>query len=193
MTILKFLSVFVFAFVAGVPLYALPATITLQPGPRPGLDELTIEQAARQLESSGKRDWELVEAARALVAERMVYSRRNSFDSPGRAFERGYGYCMQHAYALSDLLEEMGFQVEVVQAFQNEFTNGIVTSHAWVSVKVDSEIRYVDSLFYDEQEGKLDFIPRSEITTIPTAFKIFTFWGGPAVNAHRFYLTGKDL
>jgi len=193
MTILKFLAVFVFVFVAGVPLYALPATITLQPGPRPGLDELTIEQAARQLESSGKRGWDLVEAARALVAERMVYSRRNSFDSPGRAFERGYGYCMQHAYALSDLLAELGFQVEVVQAFQNEFTNGIVTSHAWVSVKVDSEIRYVDSLFYDEQEEKLDFIPRSEITTIPTAFKIFTFWGGPAINAHRFYLTGKDL
>jgi len=67
-----------------------------------------------------------------------------------------------------------------------------VTSHAWVSVKIDDEIRYIDPLFYDELKGKLDFIPLSEVTTIPTAFKILTFWGGPAVNAHRFYLTGKD-
>jgi len=46
---------------------------------------------------------------------------------------------------------------------------------------------------FDEQEGKLDITPLSEITTIPSAFKIFTFWGGIAVNAHRYYLTGKDL
>lgn len=193
MTIIKYAALFIFVFAAGVPLYAVPATLTLQPGQRSGVAALTIAAAAQQLAASGKSDWELVEAARSLVAERMAYSRRNSFDSPARAFERGYGYCMQHAYALSYLLAELGFDAEVVQAFQNEFSNGQVSSHAWVSVKIDSEVRYIDALFYDGQSGELDFIPLSKVTTIPDAFKIFTFWGGPAVNAHRFYLTGKDL
>lgn len=193
MAAIKFTALILIIFAAGVPVYALPATLSLQSGPRPGTEELTIEEAALLLSSSGETGWELVESARALVAERMAYSRRNSFDSPARAFERGYGYCMQHAYALSYLLEDLGFENEVVQAFQNEFPDGKVTSHAWVSVKIGGEIRHIDSLFYDEQARELDFTPRSEITTIPTVLKYFTFWGGPAVNAHRYYLTGKDL
>ena len=193
MTILKFTAFFLVAFAIGVPLYALPATLSLAPGSRPGIGGLTIHQAARQLESSGKSGWELVEASRALVGERMLYSRRNSFDSPSTAFERGYGYCMQHAYALSYLLAELGFESQVVQAFQNRFPDGKITSHAWVSVTLEDEIRYIDALFYDEQEGRIDFTPISTVTNIPTIFKFFTFWGGPAVNAHRFYLTGRDF
>lgn len=193
MTVIKFAALLFLIFAAGVPVYAVPATLSLQAGPRPGIEELTIDEAAILLSSTGETGWELVESARAIVAERMAYSRRNSFDSPSRAFERGYGYCMQHAYALSYLLEDLGFENEVVQAFQNEFPDGQVTSHAWVSVKIDGEIRHIDSLFYDEQAGDLDFTPLSEITNIPTVFKYFTFWGGPAVNAHRYYMTGKDL
>ena len=193
MTILKFTAFFLVAFAIGVPLYALPATLSLAPGSRPGIGGLTIHQAARQLESSGKSGWELVEASRALVGERMLYSRRNSFDSPSTAFERGYDYCMQHAYALSYLLAELGFESQVVQAFQNRFPDGKITSHAWVSVTLEDEIRYIDALFYDEQEGRIDFTPISTVTNIPTIFKFFTFWGGSAINAHRFYLTGRDF
>jgi hypothetical protein len=193
MTIIKYATIFLFIFAAGVPLYAVPATLSLKPGPRPGITEMSINEAVLLLSANGESGWELVESARALVAERMAYSRRNSFDSPERAFERGYGYCMQHAYALSYFLQKLDFDVEVVQAFQNKFPDGKVSSHAWVSVKIDGDIRHVDSLFYDQTSRKLDFTPLSEITTIPTTFKYFTFWGGPAVNAHRFYLTGKDL
>jgi hypothetical protein len=193
MTIIKYATIFLFIFAAGVPLYAVPATLSLKPGPRPGITEMSINEAVLLLSANGESGWELVDSARALVAERMAYSRRNSFDSPARAFERGYGYCMQHAYALSYLLKELGFEAEVVQAFQNKFPDGMVTSHAWVSVKIDSEVRHIDSLFYDQQAQSLDFTPLSEITTIPTTFKYFTFWGGPAINAHRYYLTGKDL
>lgn len=181
------------AILIGVPIYALPATLSLPPGFRPGVKRLTIDQAAQELEETGMKNWELVEAARALVEERMQYSRRNSFDSPGRAFERGYGYCMQHAYALASLLVELGFEARVVQAFQNRFPDGKVTSHAWVSVIVDDEIRYIDSLFYDDRDGVINFIPLSKVTGISPLFKLFTFWGGAGVNAHRYYLTGKDL
>lgn len=191
--IAKILLGSIIAILLGVLLYAVPATFSLPPGPRPGIEALTIEQAAQDLLETDKTDWELVEAARTLVAERMLYSRRNSFDSVGRAFERGYGYCTQHAYALISLLTELGFEAKVVQAFQNRFPDGVVTAHAWVSVRVNDESRYVDSLFYDEQAGVLDFTPLSEVMEISPTFKLIAFWGGTAVNAHRYYVTGKDI
>jgi hypothetical protein len=193
MLVVKLILIALIVILVGVPLYAVPATMTLPTGPRPDLEELTIQGAAAQLRNSGKTGWELVEAARALVAERMQYSRRNSFDSAGKAFERGYGYCTQHAFALKHLLAELGFNAKVVQAFQNRFPDGEITAHSWVSVKLNEEARYVDSLFYDERAGQLDFTPLSEITDISPAFKLVAFWGGTAVNAHRYYLTGKDL
>lgn len=193
MLAIKAVVIAIFVILIGVPLYAIPATLTLPVGLRPGLEDLTIHQAAVQLRSSGKTDWELVEAARALVAERMQYSRRNSFDSSGRAFERGYGYCTQQSYALKHLLTELGFDAKVVQAFQNRFPDGKVASHSWVSVTVDGETRDIDSLFYKEDLGELDFTPLSEVTEISPAFKLVAFWGGPGVNAHRYYLTGKDM
>ena len=193
MIIVRTSLIILMAILVTVPLYALPATLTLPAGPRPGLEELTIQGAAQQLKDTGKTGWELVEAARALVADRMQYSRRNSFDSSGRAFERGYGYCTQHSYALQHLLTELGFEAKVVQAFQNRFPDGEVASHSWVSVTVDDETRHIDSLFYKEDAGELDFTPLSGVTEISPAFKLVAFWGGTAVNAHRYYLTGKDL
>jgi transglutaminase-like putative cysteine protease len=176
----------------GVPLYALPATMSLPSGRRPGVERLTIAQAAARLRAGGKSGWDLVEAARARVAERMQYCRRNSFDGAAKAFARGYGYCVQHAYALADLLTQLGFEAKVVQAFRNRFPDSEVSSHAWVSVRVDGESRQVDSLFYDEQTRQITFEPLSKVTGIAPIFKAFTWWGATAVNAHRFYLSGKD-
>jgi transglutaminase-like putative cysteine protease len=180
------------AVAVGVPAYALPATLSLSRGQRPGIGKLTLSQAARQLRESSETGWDLVEAGRALVGERMQYCRRNSFDSAAKAFERGYGYCVQHAYALADLLTRLGFEAKVVQALRNRFSEGEVSSHAWVSVTVDGETRYVDSLFYDEQAGRITFTPLSQVTDLSPLFKAFTWWGATAVNAHRFYVSGKD-
>ena len=94
---------------------------------------------------------------------------------------------------MKHLLAELGFKAKVVQAFQNKFPDGEVTAHAWVSVRVEDETRYIDSLFYKEGTGELDFTPLSEVTEITPTFKLLAFWGGTAVNAHRYYLTGKDL
>ena len=182
------------AFAAGVPLFALPATLSLPRGQRPGVDKLTIEQAAQQLcANSDQAGWDRVEAARALVGQRMSYSRRNSFDSADKAFERGYGYCMQHAYALAHLLEALGFEAQVVQAFQNRFADGKATSHAWVRVTLGGETRDIDPLFWDAQAGQPAFVSLSPVTGISPLFKAFTWWGAPAVNAYRYYRTGKDL
>jgi transglutaminase-like putative cysteine protease len=180
------------ALAIGVPLYALPAALTLPPGPRPGLEALTLPQAARRLQQAGKTGWPLVEAARRLVAERMRYSRRNSFDTSSRAFARGYGYCTQQAYALAGLLARLGFESRVVHAFQNRFPDGRVGAHAWVRVTVGGETRDIDSLLYDPQTGEITFRPRSKVQAIDPVFKLMAWWGATAVNAHRYYLTGSD-
>jgi len=190
--LLKIAPLAALAIAAGVPLYALPATLSLPRGQRPGVAKLTIPQAAQQLRQTGETEWALVEAARALVGQRIQYCRRNSFDSAAKAFERGYGYCMQHACALAHLLAQLGFEARVVQAFQNRFPNGDVTSHAWVSVTVDGKTRHIDPLFWDAQADRIAFTPLSRVTGISPAFKALTWWGATAVNAHRFYSTGKD-
>jgi hypothetical protein len=153
---------------------------------------MTLPQAAEQLIKTDKSGPELIEAARAMVAGRMIYSRRNSFDSYTTAFERGYGYCSQHAEALANLLSRLGFEAEVVHAFRNRFSDGSVASHAWVQVHDDDRVVYVDSLFYDTQRSEITFTPLSEVGEVPSVLKILERWGAGAVNAHRYYRTGKD-
>ena len=180
------------ALLGGLPVYALPATLSLPRGRRPGLAPLTIPQAAQQLKASGKSGWALVEAARALVAERMAYCRRNSFDIHWRAFERGYGYCQQQAYALADLLTRLGFEARVVGALRNRFPDGRVTGHAWVRVILDEQAHDIDSIAYNRQAGQIDFTPLTRVFAYTPVFRILAGWGSIAVNAQRYYKTGTD-
>ncbi len=186
------LALAVVSVVSGLPLYALPATLSLPPGPRPGIEVLTLPEAARRLRATGKRGMALVEAARALVAGRMQYCRRNSFDSPGKAFERGYGYCTQQAYALVELLTRLGFEARVVHAFRNRFPDGSGGGHAWVRVWVDGNVRSVDSIHYDAEAGQPTFTALSPVLNHTPLFRLLSQWGEAAVNAHRYYLSGKD-
>jgi transglutaminase-like putative cysteine protease len=181
------------AVLVGLPLYALPATLSLPRGRRPGLPPLTLAEAADQLRASGKTGWELVEAARALVGERMAYCRRNSFDCYPRAFARGYGYCVQHAEALYDLLARLGFQSEMVHALRCRFPHGKVASHAWVQVTLADETRPVDPIFYWATSREISFVPLSPIAPLSPLIRLLSYWASPAVNAHRFYRTGKDF
>jgi hypothetical protein len=178
--------------VAGMPLYALPATLSLPPGPRPGIKNLTLSDAAEQLANTGQTDATLAESARALVEARMQYCRRNSFDSPARAFQRGYGYCTQQAYALADLLTQLGFRAGVVHAFRNQFPDGSVGGHAWVRVTIDGQEKDIDSVLYDACKEELTFTPLSKVLNHTPRLRILTQWAEAAVNAHRYYRTGKD-
>ncbi len=177
----------------GVPAYALPANFSLGWRMRPGLNPLTLSQAAQQLRNSGKKGWHLVEAARTLVAARMHYSRRNSYDPPTKAFERGYGYCIQQAYALVDLLTRLGFEAQVVHAFRNKLPDGNVSGHAWVRVTYGNESRQIDTIHYDPQTGQLTHTPITEVQAVTPMAGLFFGWGCTAANAHRYYLSGKDM
>lgn len=177
---------------AGVPLYALPATLSLPCGRRPGIEPLTIHQAACRLQTSGKKGWDLIEASRSLVADRMSYSRRNSFDPAPKAFSRGYGYCQQMSFALTALLCKMGFEAKVVQAFRNRFPDGRVGGHAWVTVTYQGETRHIDACLWDEESSRPDFTPLSKVTEVGPIFRVVAGWGSTAVNAYRYYKTGVD-
>lgn len=181
------------AIIIGLPLYALPATLSLAAGRRPGIEKLTLEDAAVRLAATGQTGPALVEATRALVTDRMQYCRRNSFDSPTTAFQRGYGYCVQQAYALADLLARLGIEAKVVQAFRNRFPDGTVGGHAWVRVTVDGEERDIDLIFYAAETGELTFTSLTSVTNHTPLFKLVTQWGEAALNAHRYYRTGKDM
>lgn len=181
------------ATIVGLPLYALPATLSLPPGPRPGVEEMTLAEAADLLKGTGKKGADLAEAARALVADRMQYCRRNSFDSPARAFQRAYGYCTQQAYALTDLLARLGIEAKPVYAFRNRLADGRVAGHTWVRVTLDGNERDIDSLHYDADTGELTFVPLTTVRDHTPLFKWVTKWGEAAVNAHRYYRTGKDF
>ncbi len=180
------------AVVLGAMLFALPATLSLPPGIRPGLEDLTLGTAAARLQASGLKGPELMEETRLLVGERMAYSRRNSFASSRRAFRRGYGYCQQRAYALRDLLRELGFQARVVQAFRNRFPNGEVSGHAWVRVTVQGQNRDLDPGYQDAADRSLQFESLSPVTRMSFAFRLFSGWGCIAANAYRYYRTGGD-
>jgi hypothetical protein len=66
---IKIMLIAVGVMMAGVPLYALPATLSLPPGRRPGLEPLTILEAAWKLKATGRSGLELIEEAHALVAQ----------------------------------------------------------------------------------------------------------------------------
>lgn len=183
---------FLITLVLAVLLYAIPASLSLKRGRRPGLRPLTLFMAANQLIDTGLEGIELVEAARSLVAKRMVYCRRNSFDTYTRAFDRGYGYCQQHAYALVYLLNELGFEAKVVHALRNRFADGTTAAHAWVQVLVNGQWRWIDSLFYDEEVLSITFNPLTKVRSYSPAFRLLADWGCLAANAHRYYLTGRD-
>lgn len=189
---IKITSGALFSILLGVPLFALPATISLSRGMRPGLKHQNIMQAVNSLQVSGMKGWALVEAARKLVEGRMAYSRRNSFDIASKAFERGYGYCQQQAYALKEILTRLGFDARVVGAFRNRFPDGRIGGHAWVQVMFEGETHDIDTLFYNEMAGKINFTPLSAVFGYTPAFRVLAGWGSTYVNAYRYYTTGKD-
>lgn len=83
--------------VVALYLYTLPGLRRLPKDKARSLNGITtIDDAVRYLRGAGKTDWELVAEAQRLVNAKMEYSRRNGWDTPGRAFRRGMGYCQQH-------------------------------------------------------------------------------------------------
>jgi transglutaminase-like putative cysteine protease len=121
----------------------------------------------------------------------MAYCRRNSFDSYAKAFERGYGYCQQSAYALAAILRDLGFHAEPVHCERCEFPDG-PGGHAWVRVEYHGEVRDLDPMYQAEDGVGLVFRPLGSVRRYTPFFRALSGWGCTAVNAIRYYRTGSD-
>jgi hypothetical protein len=183
---------FLMLVVLGVMLYALPATVSLPGGPRPGVKELTIDDAAERLSQTDLDGWDLIEKARLLVGERFSYCRRNSFDSYRKAFQRGYGYCQQEAYALAALLRKLGFDARPVHCEHCDFASKEDTGHAWVQVVYGGGVYDIDSKYMDHVQGELLFQTNSSVRRYTPLFRLLAGLGCTAANAYRYYKTGSD-
>ncbi|RJO60995.1 MAG: hypothetical protein C4542_07640 [Dehalococcoidia bacterium] len=86
--------------------------------------------------------------AQNLTARKFDYSRRNPWDTPERAFERGQGYCQQQALALQIIYDHLGTDCRPVYAARCRFEARMIdgqmareriTGHTWLKVKIDGK------------------------------------------------------
>jgi len=192
LNIFRYIGISILVILVIFTLYALPAIFSLPHGIRPGLEPMTIEEAVAGLRDTGRTDAELIEEARSMVGERMVYCRRNSYNSYEKAFKRGYGFCQQQAFALARLLKDLGYDAVPVQAIRTQFPDGNIGGHAWVMIYLNGEALYIDPVYYDPAKQEVTFIPLSQVTGYSTFFRILAGWGCASINAHRFYVSGSD-
>lgn len=172
-------------------LIALPALFGIPLGMRKELQPLTIEAAADELKSSGETGWDLVREATFLVHYRMKYSRCASFNRADSAFRRGYGYCQQQAFALRNILLELGFETEVKGATFTRLHDGRTVPHMWVIVTHQNEKREYCPVFPDPVTGRITFQAKSKPLILRNAFRIFTGWVAAGINGIGFLYRGE--
>jgi hypothetical protein len=145
--------------------------VLLLPGPvklrlhyrRTTLDGVTtLDDAVDACRRTGLRGWELVAYAQRLVARKFaIYSTRNLWDTPARAFEYGMGYCTQYNLALKQLLDQLGFETEAVFARKVCVSTdpAWTLGHTWLRVTVQGEVREVCAGRMDNTPGHVHFKP----------------------------------
>lgn len=155
---------------------------------------MTIAEAIGECRSTGFAGWLLVEYAQKFVNAHMQYSWFNSFDMPGKAFERGMGYCWQQAGALNMILRGLGFDSRLVHAFRNRFPDtereGVlihigVSGHVWCRVKVGGEERDVCPGSPANKPGVIHFEPLSKVKDYKGLVTVFGYLGSAALNRKR--------
>ena len=153
----------------------------------------TIGDAVHACQESRKSRWALVEYAQKLVARKFTYSRRNSWESPEKAFARGQGYCVQQALALRKIYDRLGIVAKVVRG-REDFPESIIHevrepagnfNHAWLEVTIAGESKYVCPGNDQNAPGKLDFKITGKVRPYTKLMHFLTFSGAIMVNAAR--------
>lgn len=197
----KGILLFVFSVWAGLLLVAgvvwiIGACLSRREAPR---NIRTIEATAEECrmwqvtQGAGTAlDWPLVEYAQKTVARQMShYGFWNAFDSPGRAFRRGMGYCWQRASALELILRQLGFEVRKVHAFLNRFPPrevegesipGHCLGHVWLRVTIDGVEKDVCPGDVDNAPGSLHFKSLTRVREWGPVIFLLTYLGVPVFN-----------
>lgn len=170
------------AFIAACLVLLIPGTLKLRPYyRRTELDGITtLDDAVRACRLTGLQGWDLVAYAQQRVARKFViYSTRNLWDTPARAFEYGIGYCTQYNLALKHILDRLGFDTEAVFAWKvrvltdPDWTMG----HTWLRVNVKGEVREVCAGHIDNVPGRVHFEPVTPIHHGSTAILLLMHLG----------------
>jgi hypothetical protein len=176
-------------------LYTLPGLRLLPPERRTSLAGVTtIPDAVEARRGTGLQGWDLVAYAQNQAACKFAYSRRNPWDSPARAFERGLGYCQQQALALKMIFDRLGIPSEPVYAMKCRFppktVHGIpeperISPHTWLEVSLDGEARYVCSGSVSNTPGAVHFEILSEVRALKPWFRPVSHLGSVLENVKR--------
>jgi len=146
----------------------LPGTLKLRPHYRRTTVEgvTTLDDAVHACRRTGLQDWDLVAYAQHLVARKFaIYSTRNLWDTPARAFEYGMGYCTQYNLALKHLLDRLGFDTEAVFAQKVRVLSNPnwTLGHTWLRVTVQDEVREVCASYVMNEPGRNNFEPLTPV------------------------------
>ncbi len=187
-------------FMSFVFLLTLPGMLRL---PKPGRTTLegvtTLQDAIVACQSSGLKGWEMVAYAQQLAARKFTYSRRNAWDTPARAFERGMGYCQQQALALQAIYAGLGIPSEVVYTrrafFPPKVVHGVqepelISGHTWLRVQIGEEVKDVCSGNPANYPGRVHFVAFSPAQPLTPAFAAVAHLASAIVNALRDMRSG---
>ncbi len=146
----------------------LPGTLKLRPRYRRTTveDVTTLDDAVQACRRTGLQGWALIAYAQHLVARKFaIYSTRNLWDTPARAFEYGMGYCTQYNLALKAILDRLGFDTEAVFARKVQvLTNpNWAMGHTWLRVTVQNEVREVCAGYVTNEPGRNNFEPLTPV------------------------------
>jgi transglutaminase-like putative cysteine protease len=192
--ILGFISLIILAWLA-IYLKTLPGSRRHPNVERTTLDDVTtLEDAIAACRRKALQGWSLVAYAQNLVACKFSYSRRNPWDSPARAFERGMGYCQQQALALKMIYDRLGIRSELVFALKCRFPPKVVhgtseaesfSPHTWLNVTLDGVSKYVCPGDPANAPGVFHFEILSEIRPLLPWMQPFSHLGSVIENVKR--------
>jgi hypothetical protein len=166
---------------SGAALLILPGALRLGKSRSTAHDGIvTIEEAITACRATGLTGWALVAYGQRLVRRKFsVYSTRNVWDTPERAFEHGMGYCTQYNMALKQLLGGLGFETRVVFCFRVRVLadERWAMGHTWLQVTIGGERRDVCAGRLENQPGRNQFVPLWPVLPAPGPVPLLTHLG----------------
>jgi hypothetical protein len=141
---------------------------------------VTIDDAIAACRASGLSGWALVTFAQNLVRRKFaIYTIRNVWDSPARAFEHGMGYCSQYNLALKQILDGLGFQTRAVfcPRVRSLADDRWAMGHTWLRVTIDGEERDVCAGQLENRPGHNRFMPLLPVLPAPGPVLFLTHLG----------------
>lgn len=168
-------------FLSGAAVIMLPGALRLGKTRSTAQDGVvTIDDAIAACRSTGLSGWALVAFAQRLVRRKFtIYTTRNLWDSPARAFEHGMGYCTQYNLALKEILDGLGFDTQAVFCFKvrNLADPRWAMGHTWLRVTIDGERRDVCAGRLENSPGRNRFKPLLPVLPAPGPVPLLTHLG----------------